>query len=78
MIKLLFHIIVLISIVIKNSFQSHRELGFMSIELKNNPEKMNTSKLDYNYKTMNSEKYIESIKPFNVFLFKDGPGIQVS
>lgn len=77
-IKFVFHIIVLNFFVVKNSFQNHRELGFLAIEFKNNPAKMNTSKLDYTYKTMNSEKYIDSIKPFSVFLFKDEPGIQVS
>lgn len=77
-IKYIIHIIVLNIFVIDDSFQNHHELGYVSIELKNNPEKMNSSKLDFTYKTKNSEKYIDTIKPFSVFLFKDGPGIQVS
>ena len=77
-IKCVTHIIVLNILVIKDSFQNHHDLAYLSIELKNNPSKMNTTKLDFTYKTMNSEKYIETIKPFTIFLFKDGPGVQVS
>lgn len=76
--KYIIQIIALTIFVIQDSFQSHHELGYVSIELKNNPEKMNTSKLGFTYKTMNSEKYINTIKPFTIFLYKDGPGIQVS